>query len=287
MERLDPKLDVVFKLLFTREPALLIDMLQGILARAIEDLTVLNPGIPGELANDKEVVFDIRAQLEDGSRVDLEMQIRTHPALTSRLVYYAARDYADQLAHGADYGALTPTVVVVWLVKPLFAELDRLHSIFELRERHTHTLFGDQLAIHLLQLQSASPSDPRGYDATVGRWARFLIAQDEAELTQLASEDPIMAIAQQNLNQLSQDPATRRLARERADAVKLYKLDLVASEAKGRLEGKAEFLLKQLRLRFGSLPQATRARIEAARPEELDAWAERVLVAKTLDEMFG
>jgi len=295
MKRLDPKLDLVFKLLLTRNQALLIDMLQGILARPIEELTVLNPGIPGELASDKEIVLDIRAQLADGSRVDIEMQIRTHPALTSRLVYYAARDYADQLGQGADYHLLTPTAVIVWLVEPLFAPLNRLHSVFELRERHTHELFGDQLAIHLLQLGSPLASNATEYDANIDRWARFLVAKDDAEFSQLASEDPIMAIAKQDLDLLSLDPATRRLARERSDAVKLYKLDLAASkaegeakgEAKGRAKGKADVLLKLLGLRFGDVPETSRARIEAAKPEQLDVWIERVLTAETLEQVLA
>src|SRR5262245_44029429 len=77
LERLDPTLDVVFKLLLTRQQLLLLDMLQAILGRPIQRLTVLNPEILGELASDKAVVLDIRVALHDGSRVDVEMQVRT------------------------------------------------------------------------------------------------------------------------------------------------------------------------------------------------------------------
>ena len=109
VKRLDPKLDVVFKLLFTRKQQLLVDMLEGVLARPVSTVTVLNPGIPGELAHDKEIVLDIRVELTDGSRVDVEMQARVTPALTYRLVFYCARDYADQLNRGDTYDQLTPT----------------------------------------------------------------------------------------------------------------------------------------------------------------------------------
>ncbi len=290
MDRLDPTLDLVFKLLLTREPALLIDMLEGILAKPIGKIRILNPEIPGELTSDKTIVLDIRVELVDGSRVDVEMQIRPHPHLASRIVYYAARDYADQLQRGDEYHLLTPTIVVVWVVEPLFADLDRFHSIFELRERHTHMRFSDQLTIHLLQLRSTLPPNPTGYHARIDRWARFLVARTNADLAQLASEDPIMATAKQTLDQLSQDPAARRLARDRADAI-FYKMDLIASEARGRLvgktEGEARLLLKQLGLRFSDPSEAVRTRVETATPEQLDLWAERVLTAKTLDEVFA
>lgn len=282
-DRLDPKLDVVFKLLLTRQPVLLKDMLEGILGRPIRTVTVLNPGIFGEGADDKEVVLDIRALLDDGSRVDVEMQIRPHNALAARLVYYGARDFADQLGRGEDYDLLCPTIVVVWLLAPLLAGSDRLHSIFELRERHTHALFGDQLAIHVLQLGAHLPLHPIGYYCRVVRWARFLTAREDHEFEQLASEDPIMTIAKETLTALSDDPEARRLARYRADEVKLNKIDILAS----RIEGKAEILLKQLHVRFGPVSAATRARVQSARrSEQLDVWAERVLTAATIEEIF-
>jgi predicted transposase/invertase (TIGR01784 family) len=298
VQLLDPTLDLVFKLLLTREPALLCDMLQGILEKPIRAVTVLNPGILGEQASGKGIALDIRVQLDDGSRADVEMQIRITAALASRLVYYGARDYADQLGRGDGYHLLTPTAVIVWLVDPLFPALDRLHSIFELRERHTHELFGPQLAIHVLQLSALPASPATGYDSSVERWARFLVARD-AELDRLASEHPIMALAKQTLEQLSQDPEVRRLARDREDAIKLYQLDLLADRAElrakdkaegnaeGKAEGKAEALLKLLGLRFGPPSEATRARAETATIAQLDAWIERVLTAETLDEVLA
>lgn len=135
----------------------------------------------------------------------------------------------------------------------------------------------------MLQLSALSSSQATGYDAIVERWARFLAARDDAELDQLAAEKPIMALAKQTLDQLSQDPATHRLLRERADALKLYQIDLLAS----RIEGEAKLLLKQLGLRFGGPSEATRARVQAATPDQLDTWGERILTAKTLDELFA
>jgi hypothetical protein len=52
----------------------------------------------------------------------------------------------------------------------------------------------------------------------------------------------------------------------------------------GRKEGERTLLLRQLRARFGELPAASVARIEAAELAELERWSERVLSAKTLAE---
>ncbi|MEM9462955.1 MAG: Rpn family recombination-promoting nuclease/putative transposase [Myxococcota bacterium] len=287
MSRLDPKLDLVFKLLLTRGQGLLVDMLQGILGRSVRSVEVINPRIPGELSTDKAIILDIRAKLDDGSRVDVEMQLRTNSHLAARMTYYGARDYASQLIRGDDYDQLRPTAVIVWLLEPLFPDLKRLHSIFELRERHTNRLFTDQLAIHVLQLSCLSESNSTEDDARVRRWARFFTAKEDADLDKLAAEDPIMAVATQTLDQLSQDPDVRRMAQEREHAQMFYRMELATSRQQGIEQGRSEMLLELLKLKFGSLSDTTRAQVDTASPQQLRAWTRQVLTANTLDDVFA
>jgi predicted transposase YdaD len=54
----------------------------------------------------------------------------------------------------------------------------------------------------------------------------------------------------------------------------------------GRAEGERSLLLRLLRSRFGELPAEAMARIEAASVTELERWGDRVLTAKTLDEVL-
>jgi hypothetical protein len=55
----------------------------------------------------------------------------------------------------------------------------------------------------------------------------------------------------------------------------------------GRVEGELSVLSKQLQLKFGALPPATEDRLAHASPEQLERWAERVLTAATIDEVFA
>src|SRR5690606_14426427 len=126
-ELLDPKLDLVFKRLLTQREELLQAMLEAVLDERISELVVLNPEIPGDITAAKTIVLDVRVRLGDGRRVDVEMQMRTRPGLASRVLYYASRDYGGQLERGQGYEWLTPTVIVLWLVEPLFPELQQLH----------------------------------------------------------------------------------------------------------------------------------------------------------------
>jgi len=51
--------------------------------------------------------------------------------------------------------------------------------------------------------------------------------------------------------------------------------------------GERELLLRLLRRRFGELPAAVRERVAAAQTPELGRWAEQLLAAVSLDEVFG
>jgi len=57
--------------------------------------------------------------------------------------------------------------------------------------------------------------------------------------------------------------------------------------AKGELKGEATMLKRQIQRKFGALPDAIRARLEAANAEQLLDWADRLIIAETLDEMFS
>ena len=61
----------------------------------------------------------------------------------------------------------------------------------------------------------------------------------------------------------------------------------VEGEARGLAKGEAKSLIRLLERRFGPLPAAVRSRIDGADLNQLDAWIDRVLDAKSLDAMFA
>lgn len=57
-------------------------------------------------------------------------------------------------------------------------------------------------------------------------------------------------------------------------------------EARGETRGRANSLLEQLDVKFGSVEEAVQARVETATTEELQNWTRRILVAESLAEVF-
>jgi hypothetical protein len=56
---------------------------------------------------------------------------------------------------------------------------------------------------------------------------------------------------------------------------------------KGRAEGESRIITKLLTLRFGKLPEWVEARLAEAKPEQLEAWSQRILTANTLEDVFS
>ena len=61
--------------------------------------------------------------------------------------------------------------------------------------------------------------------------------------------------------------------------------------SEGRKEGRNEalrgLLVKQLTRRFGALPEAALSHIQAAGPDLLEHWGERLLSASSLNDVFS
>ena len=71
------------------------------------------------------------------------------------------------------------------------------------------------------------------------------------------------------------------------NAQQMYDDLIQRTTEEGERKGKLEVLLRQLQRRFGELPEWVTTRVEAAGSDELEAWTERILSARDLDEMFG
>jgi len=54
----------------------------------------------------------------------------------------------------------------------------------------------------------------------------------------------------------------------------------------GRVEGQTRLLRKLLERRFGVLPEWATGKLSQATEQELEAWAEAILTAQTLEAVF-
>ena len=299
---LDPKLDIVFWMLFGAEQnrELLISLLNAVLSPAvpIEAVEVL-PAQPERLAvSDKNISLDLRVRLQGGEEVDVEMQSQRRPALRERGLYYWARLYTGQLRRGDPYTALRRCVVVLITN---FAELTspRFHSVFQVRERHGGELLTGHLELHLLELPKLASAQVQNDEPSLALWGKFLSAGADEELEKLAMEHPVLKQAKAALDRLSADDVARLQAEQREMALLTFEASIAAAreeaEQKGRQEGRqeglaagtAEVLLRQLTIKFGAPPPSVAEQVVGASHADLLRWSERVLSAETLEGVFA
>jgi len=97
MKFLDVKTDFAFKKVFGSADSkdLLISFLNSVIEfenkQTITDLTIVDPYNIPMLKGMKDTFVDVKAQLDDGSRVIIEMQVLNYEGFEKRVLYNAAK----------------------------------------------------------------------------------------------------------------------------------------------------------------------------------------------------
>lgn len=294
MHLLKPTSDLVFKLLLqrSRDLNLLRSMLQCILqpSSPLEHVEILNPDIEKDHPADKPIALDIRAELHNLTRIDIEMQASVVASSASRFLYYWSRLHGLGLKRGDDYAQLVPVTSIIWLGENLL-KAQQFHSVFHVSEDTTHERFSKELEIHTLELQKLQLLSPNK-NLKLYRWSRFLVADSEEEFDRLALEDADMANAKKTLEELSADKKVREQAYERETALRAYHHTIASERAEGEARGEARGIEKGLRAsltlqltkRFGVLPDWASERVAHASTAQLESYLDSILTAASLEE---
>nr|WP_283762558.1 Rpn family recombination-promoting nuclease/putative transposase [Roseofilum halophilum] len=101
MRFINPKIDYAFKKIFGSEQSqqILISFLNAIVydgEKIIQSLTIKNPYNPGQVLSLKDTYLDVKAVLNDGSIVVIEMQVAPMAAFEKRVAYNLTKAYANQ-----------------------------------------------------------------------------------------------------------------------------------------------------------------------------------------------
>lgn len=288
---LDPKLDVVFKLLFAdeRNRQLLTSLLTAVLepSQPIVDVEVLNPDTPKESVVDKGAVLDVRVRLRDGTEVNIEMQTAPHAGLRQRALFYWARVYTAQLGRGRDYFELC-AAASVFILSFCELETEQYHSTFRLLEKHEHELLSDDLTIHVIELPKLPGGPPAAESSAVLKWGKFFAAETDEELEEVAMADPNLNEAKSALERLSADPAAQELARERELAAWNYENTLRLTRKKALEEGREEGLreaVQHLCDAFGiEMTDERRQTLEQASTRELEELLDQIALHRAWPE---
>lgn len=292
---LDLRNDLVFKLLFTRAPHLLADLINAVRhdETPIVVERILNPQIDAADLDGKTIVLDLHARDATGQLYNVEMQVRRYERWPARSAYYLARTLSEQIQRGQDYELLKPAIAIHFLAHDLFDDPGQADWRFELRDRRQPAIrLGQELQLHIIELPKA---DRLGcLPAALSAWvACFQHGWEEASMKDITHEPVREAVGRLKVLTMDEDARWRAYAREKAIADNAAALAYATRTGveqgleQGRRQGESALLERLLARRFGPLPDATAQRLRDASDAELETWAVKLLDATTLEEVFG
>jgi conserved hypothetical protein (putative transposase or invertase) len=139
MKFINPKTDYAFKKIFGSDQSqdILISFLNAIVYQGetfITSLEIIDPYAPGRISGLKTTYFDVKAKLNNGENVLIEMQALNVPAFGKRILYNTAKMYVNQLKLGEVYPELRAAIGVAVTDFIMFNEHNKVISQFTLKE---------------------------------------------------------------------------------------------------------------------------------------------------------
>ena len=140
-------------------------------------------------------------------------------------------------------------------------------SLMAMRSQSEESLTDDELAVLLAGIEKTEQ----------GKFAlRYILRYTELSLDRVREGLKHSALGRDIMEDIMASAAQEWMEQGRLEGI-----------VEGELKGKAETFLRLARLRFGYLSHSRIAPVRNASTDDLDAWLERLMTAKTLDEVFG
>ena len=210
-------------------------LLERILGIEISEITLdANKRLVGDLPDDKIGRIDVKAKLDNGEKVIIEMQATNYPSMEKRVLYYWAHTYIDDLKKGNPYKKLGKTIAILFTNYNigLTESIKKYHTKWQIREEeHSKTKLTDDLEIHILELRKLNKEEVKTEEFG---WMEF-IKKGEVDMSSKYNKE--LLEAKEELEKLRADPATRDLYFDREMALMDFISGMEGSFEEGMKKG--------------------------------------------------
>jgi predicted transposase/invertase (TIGR01784 family) len=215
--------------------------------KQLASLTILeNKTFSPTALGDKASIFDVRAVLQDRTKVNIEVQIRNRGDMDKRSLFYCSREYVKGIKAGQDYKEL-PNVIAVNIINFEFLPSAKYHTCFHLREDGDRDIvLTDALEIHFLdmvkyrrQAGKDLPEDP------LSRWMAWLNEKSPPELiAEVLKMDSAIQTADERMVYVTGDDEAIRAYEMRQMALSDYTSTINFAREEGIKEEKINIAMK-------------------------------------------
>ena len=122
--------DYIFKRVFAYKgnESVLKDFLEALLKIEIKGIKITNPEIIPYEKGEKRGLLDIKAEINDGTMLDVEMQMKNERNTDERATEYMGKMISEQLQVGEDYQDLKKSIVI-FITNYNFLKRNSYHSV--------------------------------------------------------------------------------------------------------------------------------------------------------------
>jgi len=244
MKFLNIKTDYAFKKVFGTEgnKDILIKFLNSViefpLLNKIKDLTIVDPYNIPMLKGMKDSFVDIKAILDDDTKVIIEMQVLNHEGFEKRVLYNAAKNYSVQLDSSDKYHLLNPVIALNIVDFVMFKDTNNVVTNFKMLEKREFISYNDDIELIFIELPKFT-KDLNSLDTLQDEWLYFIKNAESLEyIPQNLDTSIIKALNTANEANLTKDEL--ELQHKRQEFISIQKLAIIQADKKGREEGKEQ-----------------------------------------------
>lgn len=162
LSKITPKNDIIFKKIFGSKgnEEILKDFLESILDIKIEFLTVeVGTELLPEFLDKKLSRLDVRAKLNNGTFVNIEVQTNMYGYSDKRNLAYWSKAYLEQFKSGDDYSKANKTICI-WILDGKVYDFPKYHSKWKVTEiENKEEIYLDDFEIHVIELKKFREED--------------------------------------------------------------------------------------------------------------------------------
>ena len=199
-----------------------------------DDVRIENSEQIPRFYNDKTGRLDIKIRLNDGRKIDVEMQNSYFDYYPKRSIFYCSKLLHDHFISGLQYANLKKCIAIN-VLNSSFKLSGKVHSVYQIREREDQSLLDELLEIHFLDLTKLKKDNLTSLE----KWLMFIKTDSKEERYMLAQGNPVMTKANRVMDIFYLDEQERK----RYEAAWEYESDRLSmiseSERKGLERGKA------------------------------------------------
>ena len=251
--------DYIFKRVFAYKgnESVLKDFLEALLKIKIKGIKITNPEIIPYEKGEKRGLLDIKAEINDGTMLDVEMQMKNERNTEERATEYMGKMISEQLQVGEDYQNLKKSIVI-FITNYNFLKRNSYHSVGRMKFDKTiedeYVNMGydkeDEVAskyieVHYIELPKFKKKELSRF-TKLDQWM-CIFTQNREGIMLAEKENKEIKRAINTLDFLSKDPKER----ERHNSTIMAEYNRLVSEHNffedGKKEGKIEIAKKMLK----------------------------------------